>query len=265
VPNKTLLDVYQAPDDYDLVHGGATDDVAFWLELCLKLKPASILELATGTGRLLLPLARAGYPVTGLDLVPAMLNSAARRLALEPAEVRAQVRLEALDMRSFALGKAFDLVFIGYNSVLHLVTADDREATFAAAYRHTAPGGRFVVDVFNPDLAMLSAAQRAATPGDLEMALEDPATGRRVFRSASHRYDDASQTVTTHYVTEEALRGRPLPVTEEMVDYHIFYPEELRLLFSQASFAMEAVYGAYSFEALEAGSPRIIMVGRRPA
>lgn len=261
--NKTLLDVYQQPDDYDQVHGQGAEDADFWVALCERLRPASVLELATGTGRLLLPLARAGFDVTGIDVVPAMLEGAARALRLEAADVQARVRLAQHDMRDFALGARFDLVFIGYNSVLHLLTTADRAAMFNAAFAHTATSGRFAVDVFNPDLAMLAAAQRSATAGELEMALEDPERGRRVYRSASHRYDDATQTMTTHYVTDEMVRGVSRPGIEETVDYHIYFGEEVRLLFQQAGFVVEAAYGGYAFEHFEGGCPRIIMVGRR--
>ncbi len=259
----SLLDIYQHPDDYDLVHGKTSDDAAFWLELCDRLKPASVLELGVGTGRLLLPLVRAGYRVTGLDVVPAMLQSAAGKLKQEPEAVQALAQLVEQDMRSMSLDRQFDLTFIGYNSVLHLLTAGDRCLLFTGALGHTAPGGHFAVDVFNPDLAMLALAQRIESRGELEMAMDDPDTGRQVFRSASHRYNDASQTVTTHYVTDETIRGVEQQPVEETVDYHIYYPEELRLLFLQAGFEVTATYGDYGFEPFEGGCPRIIMVGQR--
>src|SRR5689334_22827971 len=89
--------IYQRPGDYDLEHVGDTQDIDFFLALMKRLRPRSVLELACGNGRVTLPLAEAsaagGFHVTGLEIVPEMLDAARKRVAEAPPEVRRRVRL----------------------------------------------------------------------------------------------------------------------------------------------------------------------------
>lgn len=62
------------------------------------------------------------------------------------------------DMRAFDLGRTFDYVFIAGNSLLHLHEADDLVSCFRSVRQHLAPGGRFVLDVFNPSVRVLAGA-----------------------------------------------------------------------------------------------------------
>ncbi len=114
----------------------------------------SVLELACGTGRKLLPIASDGYPCTGLELSPAMLTEARRKAG----ELALDVDWVQGDMREFDLGRRFDLVFVAANSLLHLHEAADLVSCFRSVRAHLAPGARFVFDVFNPSVRMLADA-----------------------------------------------------------------------------------------------------------
>jgi SAM-dependent methyltransferase len=108
---------------------------------------SSVLDLACGTGRLSVPLARGGRSVTGLDVSPAMLAAAERKAAA------AGVAVDWVqgDMADFDLGRRFDLVMISCNSLGHLLTDEALVSAFRAVRRHLAPGGVFAFDVVNPD------------------------------------------------------------------------------------------------------------------
>ncbi|MDQ6613617.1 MAG: class I SAM-dependent methyltransferase [Actinomycetota bacterium] len=119
----------------------ADQDVGFWLELARSVG-SPILELACGTGRLTIELARAGLEVVGLDNDPVMLAAAKRRSqAPEP------ITLVAADMRRFALSRRFPLVFVGYNSLQLLTEPGDMVACLSLARDHLAPGGLVGVEV----------------------------------------------------------------------------------------------------------------------
>ena len=129
-------------------------DVSFWRDLALSAaggraarEPAGgvVLELACGTGRLTLPLARAGVPIVGLDNDPDMLAAAQRRAKAE--SLSNAPAFLAADMRRFALAQRFPLVFIGYNSLQLLTDRSEMTACLRHARRHLAPGGRVGLEV----------------------------------------------------------------------------------------------------------------------
>src|SRR5690606_34936599 len=117
------------------------------LVLALAAEGGPILELGCGTGRLLIPLARAGRQVTGIDRSPAMLRLARERAQGEPHAVRRRIKLLCADMADFSLGEPrYKLALISYNTFLHL----DATRAMAACRnigRHLAPGGHLFIDV----------------------------------------------------------------------------------------------------------------------
>src|SRR5262245_35858109 len=102
-------------------------DVAFYLD-CARRFGRPVLELATGTGRVLIPLAKAGYEVVGLDAAPAMLEVARAKLGREP-ELAARVALVEGDMRDFSLGRRFPLTLIPARAFQHVVEPEDQRRT----------------------------------------------------------------------------------------------------------------------------------------
>ena len=134
---------------YDLDLEGMEDDLPF-LEGMAARCGSPLLELACGTGRALLPLARRGFQLTGVDVSPAMLAIARGRL--QEAGLDGRVRLVQQDMRDLDLGGRFNLAFALVNSFSHMLTLDDQLAALAAVRRHLEPGGILILDLFNPDM-----------------------------------------------------------------------------------------------------------------
>ncbi|HTJ84216.1 MAG TPA: class I SAM-dependent methyltransferase, partial [Polyangiaceae bacterium] len=110
-----------------------------------------VLEYGCGNGRILIPTARAGIEITGVDLSDTMLADLERRLADEPRDVRARVTVKKGDMRSLALRKKFALVTCPFNAFLHLYERSDIERFLARVKAHLAPKGRFLFDISVPD------------------------------------------------------------------------------------------------------------------
>ena len=96
---------------YDAIYAGR-DDTAFWLTMAAAADGGPVLELGCGTGRVLLPLARAGYEITGLDLSAPMLDRCRAKVDAQPPEVRERVRLVLGDMTSFDLGGGFAAITV---------------------------------------------------------------------------------------------------------------------------------------------------------
>ena len=126
-------------------------DFEFYLELARQ-APGPALELGCGTGRRVIPLAREGIPITGLDLSESMLDVAEDALSQEPEDVRARATFVEGDMTSFDIGEQFGLVFIAFRSFMMLDSAEKQRRCLECAHRHLLPGGTLALDLFDPQL-----------------------------------------------------------------------------------------------------------------
>jgi SAM-dependent methyltransferase len=145
-------DLYATPDLYDLLSDGVAGDVAYFSKLAAK--AGRVLELAAGTGRVTIPMARAGAKVTGLELAQAMLDAAAEKLTSEKPELRKRVKLVQGDMRDFDLG-TFPLIVIPFRAFQHLSDVKDQRACLECCREHLTRQGRLVVNLFDPHLRIL--------------------------------------------------------------------------------------------------------------
>lgn len=147
-------DLYDTPELYDLLSDGVPGDVEYFCKLA---KTAGrVLELAAGTGRVTIPMARAGARVTGIEKAPNMLETAGARLAGESKEVRRRVKLYEGDMREFDLKAKFPLIVIPFRAFQHLHEVADQRACLECCRDHLTRQGRVVVNLFDPNLRILA-------------------------------------------------------------------------------------------------------------
>ncbi|WP_292318759.1 class I SAM-dependent methyltransferase [Mesorhizobium sp.] len=172
---------------YDLFVGGGllTGDVEFYLD-CAQRYGGPILELGAGTGRILIPLAEAGYDIVGLDLAPAMLEIAAAKLGDRP-KAGERARLVEADMTNFDLGQRFALVLIPARSFQHVTTPVGQRATLRCVRRHLVPGGHLILDLFDPNFELLFANDGADLPA---REAHDPRSSNLVRRAVVARHTD---------------------------------------------------------------------------
>src|SRR6185503_16550943 len=142
-----------AVQTYDLfITGTATaGDTQFYCD-CARRFGGDVLELGVGTGRVAIALAEAGYNVTGLDLSPAMLERAGRKVAGAPPSIAQRLTFVQGDMNAFDLGRTFPLILIPYRAFQHLLEPAAQRRALTCMRRHLAPGGHLVVDLFDPRL-----------------------------------------------------------------------------------------------------------------
>jgi SAM-dependent methyltransferase len=262
--------IYTQPGDYDLEHDGDERDVWFFVQLAKRLRPARVLELACGSGRVTLPLgevaARQGFEVVGVDLSGPMLDEARRKLAAAPGDVRARVELLEGDMRAWRSPAPFDLVVVPCASVSHLLTLDEQIATWRCAFENLRPGGRFVVDVSMADLRTcaesLQTPPRAVVEMDIDSSL--PHEEKRLIRYKATYYAAHEQRARIHFFYDKFDATDTADRYVSDFECHVYFPRELELLYLHAGFGVETVYGGYDFRPLQAASREMIMVGRRP-
>lgn len=241
---------------YDLDHAEFDDDVLMVEEFAARCG-SPILELGCGTGRLLLPLARQGYQLTGVDISPAMLERACQKLSAE--RLADRVTLLRQDMRGLAVEGRFNLVVVALSSFQILLTLDDQLATLARIREHLTSEGVLLLDLFWPDLSRLLESSGQIC---LDKVMSDPETGARVVRFHSQHVDQVQQTVHVTYVFDQVDDGGNVRRTLCPISLRYFFRAELELLLRHAGFEVEAVYGSYDLEDLTAESERLIAVAR---
>ncbi len=129
-------------------------DVTFYVDAA-RASGGPVLELGCGTGRVLIPTARAGIGGMGLDASKDMLTICRQRLDREPEAVRSRFTVLYGDMSDFELGRSFALITIPFRPFQHLLTVEDQLSCLRCIHRHLEPEGRLVFDVFNPSLEVL--------------------------------------------------------------------------------------------------------------
>ncbi|MGH2509845.1 MAG: class I SAM-dependent methyltransferase, partial [Ktedonobacteraceae bacterium] len=172
-------DYYEHAEDYDLEYQSQSEqDLPFWQELVMRYTPQRVLELACGSGRISLALLQGpgDFLLDGVDLSEEMLTAYQRKLANESEAVKQRVTLHTGDMSDYTLPHkgTYDLIFLPFNSISHLSEIEQQLGTFKNTYEHLAVGGRFVVDVFLPDIDYLSNALNRPSHVYLEDEIEVP-------------------------------------------------------------------------------------------
>jgi SAM-dependent methyltransferase len=218
-------------------------DVASYVEAAREFG-GPVLEIGCGTGRVLIPTARAGVPIVGLDLSPRMLDICRERLDQEPEEVRSRARLVQADMRDFDLGRTFQLVTTPFRPFQHLTTVEDQLACLRCIYHHLVGGGRLILDLFNPSLEMLVADNLGQELGDEpEFTMPD---GRRVVRRnrivARDLFNQVNQAELIYYVTHPD--GRTERLVHAFAMRYLFRFEAEHLL-ARSGFELEHVYADF--------------------
>jgi SAM-dependent methyltransferase len=241
---------------YDLFYAGRDDDLRMYRDFALA-ADGPILELGCGTGRALVPLAREGHHVTGLDASEAMLTLAQTKV--KEYGLDEQVTLVRGDMCHFDLSTRFALVMIPINTFMHCSDINRQLACLQCIRRHLRPEGRLIVDVYHPDPQVLLEADGRLF-GDAP--LTDPETGHLIQRFHTRQLDLASQTQHVTFIMDEIDSAGTVRRTTFPFDMRFVYRYEMELLLRMTGFSLEDVYGSYDLEPFESDSEKMIFVAK---
>lgn len=239
----------------------ARTDVAFYVEEARATKGPT-LELGCGSGRVLLPIARAGTDIVGLDGSHEMLARCTAKLGAEPANVRQRATLHFGDVRDFDLGRTFPLAIAPFRVVQQLPTIDEQLQFLAAVRRHLEPNGRFVFDVFNPSFAKLVGRSTDEAEDTPPQTLADGRVFRRTFRVSRVRWtEQVSETELIYYVSPKA--GAPAVRHVQAFEMRWYLRAELLHLLARSGFRVDVIHGNFDRSPLTDTSPEQVVCATR--
>ena len=229
---------YEVSKRYDTGDGRGDEEeaVAFLARLAGQ---APALEFAVGTGRIALPLGRAGVRVDGIEQSPHMID----RMREKPGG--GAIDVTAGDMSRVTTGRSYGLVYLVYNTIGNLITQKDQVRCFQNAARHLAPGGVFVIECAVP-----AAAQRPYR----QFVDAEQITADGVMLEVC-QYDPVTQVLDKSHVRITAAGNVLSPISLRLA-----YPPELDLMARIAGLRLRDRWGGWNGEPFTAASWRHVSV-----
>ena len=249
---------------YDEAYAKKEDlvDRDFYVELAKKIG-GPVLELACGTGRILLPIAREGIAIHGVDLSSAMLDTLRRNLQREPKDVRELVSLVQDDMRTFRSNREYRLVIIPFRPLQHMYTVEDQLAALTTAAFHLEEEGILAFDVFFPrGFEMISLGIGEETL-ELEWVMKsDPGKiVRRYLRKES--VDKINQNFTATFIFRTYQDGKLVKEETEPLKMSYYTYPHLRALFLLAGLEIVEEYSSFDKAPLDNSARQMIFILKR--
>lgn len=244
---------------YDLEYGRLTEDITFYVDRA-KETGGPALELAVGTGRVAIAIAREGIPVTGIDVTPAMLDVLRGKLAAEPG---LDVHAVEGDMRDVDVTDRgpFGLVYVPARAFNHMLTVEDQLAALANARRHLRPDGLFAGNTFFPRVDSLARRQVRADGWDWPDEHRDPDTGHRVLVSELSRTNPREQRIEVLMRAEHMAESGEIVKTEmRELTLTYYWPRELEHLLRRAGFELTHLYGDFAGTPFADGGDELVWV-----
>lgn len=244
------LEEFRDPATYDLEVGDNEEELPLLVQWAGP-TGGSILDLACGTGRDTISLAAKGYRLTGVDLVPEMIE----RARAKADERGVSVEWVMGDTRSLHLPQRFGFAYMIGNAFQFFYTRADQEALLARVREHLGPQGRFLFETRNPSPQNLfeihhPQPRRYTAPDGTQL----------VVTADQPAYDPLSQIqqYTSHYAWTRP-DGQGTTQTKRVALRYVF-PQEIEALLHYNGFAVQARFGSWQREPLTATSREMIFV-----
>ena len=237
------------------------EDLNFYCDMA-KATGGPVLELACGTGRVLLPIARQGIAMHGVDYSPSMLSVLEDKLRQEPKDVRELVSVFRADIKNFRSNREYPLVIIPFRPLQHMYSVEDQVAALETAAFHLEDGGQLVFDVFYPKFDGL-----ASNLGEELLELEwrpksDPGKViRRYFRKES--VDKINQNFAATFIFRTYEEERLVQEETEPFRMSYYTYPHLRALFLLTGLEILEEYGSFARTPLDNEARQMIFVLRR--
>ena len=229
------MDIYSNPQLYDSIHANYKWDYTLIEDFAKKYK-GSVLELASGTGRLATPILKLGLDYTGLELSKVFLKEAKKNF-------KSEANFILGDMRNFHLESTFDFIFIGFNSFLHNLTIEDAKSCLKCVLNHLSLKGKFLLSIFVPNPEFLYREANKLYPATDFFQFENSQC--RILET--NDYDPGTQINKLIWYVE---KNGKMDLKKYNYSMRMFYPHEMDILFQEEGFVIEDKFGDYDLSPL---------------
>ncbi len=245
------------------------EDIAFFGEMAHR-TGGPLLELGCGAGRLAIPIARSGIPVTALDSSASALERFRRKLEHEPPAIRSRIRLIRADMRRFSLKERFRCAICSSNTLLLLASESAIAEALACVGSHLEPGGIIVIDVAAIDEEMRAALMRY--PGETipDLVFSGESDEHPLMRAHSVKPGSAEARgvgttpraggISIRYEYFDDRGGLRAQRREDLV---LLTPAELLRLLNEQGFEVVEKFGWYDRRPFSESERKLLVAARR--
>tara|TARA_B100001750_G_C15365064_1_gene524286 strand:+ start:142 stop:894 length:753 start_codon:yes stop_codon:yes gene_type:complete len=221
------------PQIYDKQFWWKKDDVEFWKQIP-SFKNKTILELAAGTGRLGIPLVREGFNYTGIELSSEYCEYANLKLK----KWNNSTYIANDDMRTFNLNKQFDIIFIGFNSWLHLLTEEDVVKCLQSIKKHMNPDSIFYIDNLIPNPLFLYRPKDVA----LRVLEFEDSRNNMIYIDEMLDYDKSLEIANITWIYSDENNNEIFNFKFQM---KMYYPDTMNRLLVDNGFSIQNIWGDY--------------------
>ncbi len=214
-----------------------------------------ILDIACGTGRLTIPLAKLGYEITGVDLTIEMLE-VAKKKALDQ---NLLINWIYADARNLDLGRKFNMIFTTGNSFQHFLDRESQEGLLRTVYRHLDQDGVFAFETRNPALLRLAVDQDVEKDAGTYIDKD----GFQVSSTYRRSYDHKNQLEFYTFTDRKSIDESNVEEIVQPFAIRYFFPQELESLLYYNGFTLEQMYGNFDLSLFQADSPLMVSICRK--
>lgn len=232
------------------------EDVAFYLKKAKQLGNP-VLELACGTGRVAIPLAKQGVDVYGLDFSESMLAvlKKKRRQLKEP--VQRRLHIYRMNMTHFRLQQSFRLIYVPFRSFQALASDAEAKSCLRSVYRHLDRGGEFIINVFKPMEKFLERWKAGRETQDTTAFLDN---GDFITRyTILKELDRARRLLHFEYLYRVTREDASVEEYRDPMRLRYYYGDDLRQLLFECGFSIIEEMGWYDGRPVSEGQEFIFI------
>ena len=229
-------EIYTNPQLYNDIMWWKKDDIKFWENLINATKSKKILELCCGTGRIGLPLIESGLDYYGIDSSDVFINffkKKTNKIKYDSSKIICD------DIRNFNIDKSFDLIFIGFNSLAHLLKNQDLLDTLKAIKLHMNSNTIFAIDIFVPDSSFLYRVPKDEI--DI-MDFIDSSNNQKLTIFESTNYNTLTE---INHINWNFIDKDNNSKFNYKFDMRMWFPDTLNRILTDCNYNIQQFYGDY--------------------
>lgn len=249
------LEEYNDPILYDFENNDYEEDIKFISKWAAKTE-GTIIDLACGTGRATISLAKAGHNLIGVDLHSGMLREAKKKASLQNLRIE-WVEQDCTNLNLNVKGK---LIFSVGNSFQHFITNEDQDEFLSSVHRHLTDDGVFIFGTRFPSIDELF----QPSTEEYWKSYTDKVTNQKVDVSTISSYDPMYQ--IQHYTTIRKFRNTAGWIVDEIrtnISLRYVFPKEMERLLNSNGLEILNVYGDWNENTLTAESSQMVYVCKK--